>query len=126
MKENIKIYICKHCGNVCELINDSGVNMVCCGEEMNLLDSSLSVGATEKHTPVYNKVEDEIVVSVGEVSHPMEKEHYIMWCALVTDNTMTRVTLYPEQDINIRFKYVPNSTIYAYCNKHGLWKTIVK
>ena len=24
------------------------------------------------------KVEDEIVVSVGEVEHPMEKEHYIM------------------------------------------------
>ena len=51
--------------------------------------------ATEKHVPVYEKVEDEIVVKVGEVEHPMEKEHYIMWIAQVTENRVNKVKLYP-------------------------------
>ena len=53
----------------------------------------------------------------------MEKDHYIMWIAQVSDNTTTRIRLYPEQGTEVRFKYIPKSTVYAYCNKHGLWKT---
>ena len=56
----------------------------------------------------------------------MEKDHYIMWVAQVSDNQTTRVRLYPEQGIAVRFKYIPGATIYAYCNKHGLWKAEVK
>lgn len=78
--------------------------------------------ATEKHIPVYEKVEDEIVVKVGEVEHPMDKEHYIMWVVQATDNSINRITLYPEQSTEVRFKYIPKATLYAYCNKHGLWK----
>ena len=73
-----------------------------------------------------NLVEDEIVVKVGEVEHPMEKEHYIMWIAQVSENRTTRVRLYPEQATETRFPYIPGATLYAYCNKHGLWKTIVE
>ena len=65
------------------------------------------------------KVEDEIFV---KVNHVMEKEHYIEWVALVKDNKEYTVNLYPEQNAECRFKYIPGSTIYAYCNKHGLWK----
>ena len=72
------------------------------------------------------KVEDEIVVSVGEVEHPMEKEHYIMWIAQVSENIITRVKLYPEQATETRFPYISGATLYAYCNKHGLWKTTIK
>ena len=56
----------------------------------------------------------------------MEKDHYIMWIAQVKDNRMTKVDLYPEQSTETRFPYVPGATIYAYCNKHGLWKTEVE
>ena len=52
----------------------------------------------------------------------MEKEHYIEWVTLVKDNQEYTVNLYPEQNAECRFKYIPGSTIYAYCNKHGLWK----
>lgn len=126
MKENVKFYICPICGNQIGLIKDSGVPVVCCGKNMELMKANTSDGAVEKHVPVYEKVEDEIVVRVGEVEHPMQKDHYIMWIALVSDNRSSRVTLYPEQETTTRFKYVPNSTIYAYCNKHGLWKADVK
>ena len=78
---------------------------------------------SEKHKPTYEKVEDEVFV---KVNHVMEKEHYIEWIALVTDNKQCIHKLYPEQNAEVRFKYIPGSTIYAYCNKHGLWKTEVE
>ena len=125
MKEYKGFYICPHCGNVVDLINDSEVKVVCCGEEMKPLVANSVDAAQEKHVPVYEESEDEIVVNVGSVNHPMEKEHYIEWIAMVTDNKMYRTKLYPEQAPSARFKYVSGSTIYAYCNKHGLWMTKV-
>ncbi len=32
-----KVYYCVHCGNVIEKLVDSGVPVVCCGEEMHEL-----------------------------------------------------------------------------------------
>lgn len=126
MKKSVDFYRCPICGNVIELVDGDINHMRCCGQEMELMVANTQDAAVEKHVPVYEKVEDEIVVKVGEVDHPMEKDHYIMWVAQVNDNQVSRVTLYPEQGINVRFKYIPNSTIYAYCNKHGLWKVEVK
>ena len=122
----MKYYICEHCGNIIEFAKDNGVPVMCCGQKMTELVPGTSDGAVEKHVPVYERVEDEIVVRVGETEHPMEKEHYIMWIMQVTETKATRVTLYPEQETTTRFPYIPNSTLYAYCNKHGLWKNIVK
>ena len=126
MKENVRFYKCPICGNVIGLIDGEASHMRCCGTEMELLVANTQDAATEKHVPVYEKVEDEIVVRVGSVEHPMEKEHYIMWIAQVSDNRTTRVRLYPEQGTETRFPYIKGSTIYAYCNLHGLWKTTVE
>ena len=79
--------------------------------------------SVEKHVPVYEKIEDEIFV---RVNHPMEKEHFIEWITLVKENVEYTVKMYPEQNAECRFKYIPGSTIYAYCNKHGLWKKDVE
>lgn len=127
MKEkNTVFYKCPICGNVIGLIDGDINHMMCCGRKMELLVANSEDAAVEKHVPVYERIEDEIVVKVGSIEHPMDKDHYIMWVAQVSDNQTTRVRLYPEQGIEVRFKYIPNSTIYAYCNKHGLWKTEVK
>ena len=126
MKENVRFYKCPICGNVIGLIHGDIEHMTCCGKPMELLEANVTDSATEKHVPVYEKIENEIVVKVGEVAHPMDKDHYIMWVAQVTDNRTTRVRFFPEQDAEAIFPYIPNSTIFAYCNKHGLWKTEVK
>lgn len=126
MEENVKFYKCPICGNVIGLIDGDSKHLRCCGQEMIALTGNENDGATEKHVPVYEKVEDEIVVKVGEIEHPMDKEHYIMWIAQVTDNKTVRVKLYPEQGTETRFEYIHGSTIYAYCNKHGLWKKTVE
>ena len=127
MKErNTVFYKCPICGNVIGLIDGDINHMTCCGRPMERLEANSVDAAFEKHVPVYERVEDEIVVRVGEVEHPMEKEHYIMWIAQVSDNQTTRIRLYPEQAAEVRFKYIPESTLYAYCNKHGLWKKDVE
>lgn len=126
MKDNIKFYKCPICGNVIDLVEGDSSSITCCGKEMVKMVANTTDAAVEKHVPVYERVEDEIVVRVGETEHPMEKEHYIMWIMQVTETKATRVTLYPEQETTTRFPYIPNSTLYAYCNKHGLWKNIVK
>ena len=126
MNENVKFYKCPICGNVIGLIDGNVEHMRCCGQEMELLVANTQDASQEKHVPVYEHVDGEIVVKVGAVDHPMTKEHYIMWIAQVSDNRTTRVRLYPEQGTETRFPYIKGSTIYAYCNLHGLWKTNVE
>lgn len=121
MKENVKYYVCVECGNVFELIEEKCDGISCCGKPVKKLEANTTDASPEKHVPVYKVVEDEIIVSVGSVEHPMEKDHYIMWISQVTDNNNTRIKLFPEQGTQTIFKYIKGSTIYAYCNKHGLW-----
>ena len=77
--------------------------------------NDLRLEETEK--PSIN--DDEILV---KVNHVMEKEHFIEWISLVADNKEYFIKLYPEQNAECRFPYIPGSVLYAYCNKHGLWK----
>lgn len=125
-EENVRFYICPTCGNVIGLIDGDMSHVTCCGKPMELMVANSQDASVEKHVPAYELVEDEIVVRVGEVEHPMEKEHYIMWIAQVTDNRTTRVRLFPEQSTETRFPYIKGSVLYAYCNKHGLWKKVVE
>ena len=53
----------------------------------------------------------------------MEEEKNITGWNAITD---TFLKLYPEQNAECRFKYVPGAKLYAYCNKHGLWVSDVK
>ena len=126
MKEYVKFYKCPICGNIVELIDGDMKHINCCGKEMEEMKANCVDAAVEKHLPIYEKVEDEIVVRVGEIEHPMDKEHYIMWIAQVSENRINKVKLYPEQSTETRLPYIPKATLYAYCNKHGLWKTIMK
>ena len=122
MKENTVFYKCEKCGNVIGLISGKEENIKCCDENMKNIVANSQDGAMEKHVPVYKKDGNEIVVKVGEVEHPMDEDHYIMWIAQVSENRTTRVRLNPGETIEVKFPYIENSILYAYCNKHGLWK----
>ena len=126
MKENIKFYRCPICGNIIWLVEGDIKSISCCGKNMELMDANVVDASVEKHVPVYEKVEDEIVVRVGEIEHPMDKDHYIMWIAQVSKDRVTTVKLYPECSTETRFPYIKGAEIYAYCNKHGLWKSKVE
>ena len=126
MKENLNFYRCPICGNIVELIDGNMDRIICCGKHMIKMIANTTDAVVEKHVPVYERVDNEIVVKVGEVEHPMEEEHYIMWIAQVSKDKVVRVKLHPESKIEVRFPYISDSVLYAYCNKHGLWKKIVE
>lgn len=122
----MKFYVCKICGNVFELIDGDASRTKCCNNTITLLEANTVDASLEKHVPVYEVKDNEIEVKVGSIIHPMEEKHYIMWIALVKNNRIIRVNLKPGDEPIARFKYEKGSTIYAYCNLHGLWKSDVK
>lgn len=125
MKE-IKYFKCPICGNVIEVVNGDVSRVRCCGSELTELVANTVDAAVEKHVPVYEVEGNEIVVKVGEVIHPMEEKHYITFITLVTEDRVIRKDLKPGDEPVVRFPYIPGSTIYEYCNLHGLWKNDVK
>lgn len=125
MKKELLIKKCLKCGALVEVINNcsyENCGIKCCDDSMVVLVPNSVDAAFEKHVPTYERVEDEIFV---RVNHVMEKDHFIEWIAMLTDTGVCRVTLYPEQNAECRFKYIPGAKLYAYCNKHGLWMTEV-
>ena len=119
-----RFYICEHCGNLIEMIHDSGVPMMCCGQKMTKLEPGVIEASHEKHIPVVEIDGNAVKVTVGSVEHPMIEEHHILWIYLQTDKGGHRLCLEVGK--------APTSTVmlgdetpvavYAYCNLHGLWK----
>lgn len=120
-----KFLLCKTCGNLVEILEDAGVDIVCCGLPMEELVANTADAAAEKHIPVISIEENDVTVKVGDVLHPMSEDHYIKWIYLETDKGIHRVNLRPEDEPYTTFALRTDETIkgaYAYCNLHGLWK----
>ena len=121
----MKFYICKHCGNIVTKLTSAGVPLVCCGEEMSLLEAGVTDAAVEKHVPAVTVDGNLVKVSVGSVTHPMTEEHYIQWVYVETENGGQRRAFKPGGTPEATFCVGEDKPIavYAYCNLHGLWKT---
>ena len=78
--------------------------------------------AFEKHIPYVEENGEKVLVKVGEVEHPMQEEHYIMWIAQVTETEVKKVELNPGDKPQAIFDNIEDAEYYAYCNLHGLWK----
>lgn len=124
MVKEAQFFICKHCGNIVTKLQDSGVAVVCCGDEMTYLAPNTVDAATEKHVPVVELEGNRVRVFVGSVEHPMLEEHYIQWIYLLTDKGFHVRQLVPAQKPYAEFE-LPEGEIalvaYEYCNLHGLW-----
>ncbi len=124
MNEN-RFYICEHCGNVVEMVNNVGVPLVCCGQKMTALEAGTVEASHEKHIPVAELNGNTVTVNVGSVEHPMAEEHSILWVELVTDKGVQRKSLEVEKPPVVSFELSNEKPleVYAYCNLHGLWKS---
>ena len=121
---NVKFYICEHCGNIIEKVQDKKVPVVCCGEKMKLLEAGVVEASHEKHIPVVSVEGRDVKVEIGSVAHPMAEEHSILWVYLETDKGGQRKNLSVGSDPVVSFALADEKPIavYAYCNLHGLWK----
>ena len=80
--------------------------------------------AIEKHVPSYEIKGDKLLI---KVNHVMENEHFIEWITVILASGEEFTTYFkPEEEATVCCKYVSGSVIYAYCNKHGLWKKEVE
>ncbi len=124
MKET-RFFICEHCGNIVGLINNAGVPLKCCGQNMTELIPNTVEASTEKHLPVVSVEDDFVKVAIGETLHPMTEEHSIQWVYLQTDKGGQRKNLLPGESPEVTFALYDEKplAVYAYCNLHGLWKT---
>lgn len=127
MKQD-KYFICKLCGNIATKIQDSGVAMVCCGQEMTELTANTVEASAEKHLPVAEVNGSTVTVKVGSVAHPMVAEHWIQWVVLKTNQGVHRKHLDPGMEPTVEFALANGEEaveVLEYCNLHGLWKTIL-
>ena len=121
----MEFYICEHCGNIVEMIHDSGVPIMCCGQKMTRLEPGTTDAAVEKHVPVFKTDGSKVSVQIGEVIHPMVEEHFIQWIAIETKKGTQRKTLKAGDEPKATFALTDDDeliAVYAYCNLHGLWK----
>lgn len=122
-----EFYACHDCKTIIEVIEDSKTPFMCCDSPFEKLDANTSDGASEKHVPQIKQEGNILTVAVGEVYHPMEKEHYIGWVYVVTNDGVYRKKLEegkePKKDF-ILADHEKVVEVYAYCNLHGLWKVV--
>ena len=130
-----KFYVCPVCGNIVASTGEASIS--CHGVELMPLEAEEAEkpgehdgsgkangpdGPDECHAIRVERVEDELFV---QVDHPMTKLHYISFLAAVSPDRAQVVKTYPESSAQARFKIDQVSTIYAFCNKDGLFKTSV-
>lgn len=121
----MKFFICQHCENLISFVQNQGVPVVCCGEEMTELVANTTDAAAEKHVPVIEVNGRFVTVKVSSVTHPMAEKHFIQWIALETKTGSQLKYLHPGDSPEAAFALTEGDeavTAYAYCNLHGLWK----
>ena len=122
----VKFYKCAKCGSVVAKLNAQGCNPSCCGETMQELRVGTVDAALEKHVPVVAEKDGKVYVQIGSVAHPMVEDHWIEWVYLLTDKGGSFHFLKPGDEPQTVFSILEDEVVlevYAYCNKHGLWKT---
>ena len=109
-----KFYVCPLCGNVLTSMGDAVIS--CCGVALPPLEGET---AEHEHGLTLERVEDE---TFATMEHPMTKEHFISFLAFVSDHRVQLVKLYPEGSAAARLQLRGRGWLYAYCNRHGLFK----
>ena len=121
----MKFYKCSVCGQMVAIVKETGVPLICCGKPMEEIIPGTTDAAVEKHVPVYEVKDNTVVVTVGEVEHPMLDVHYIEWVSLQTKFGNQRKALKPGDAPKVCFAICEGDeveAVYAFCNLHSLWK----
>jgi superoxide reductase len=113
-------------GTVVGMIQEGAGTLSCEGIPLKeMVAHGSEAEGNEKHVPLVHEDNGKIYVQVGSVLHPMEKDHYIDWIYLLTDQGAQRKNLHPGQKPEVVFLIADDEVVLAveaHCTKHGLWK----
>ena len=109
-----KFYVCPVCGNVIHALGEGSFS--CCGVHLVPCEAE---EPDDAHAIAVERIEDEWYVTLD---HPMTKDHFISFIAYVTTGGITFAKLYPEQEAAVRFRAGMSGALFAYCNRHGLFR----
>ena len=126
VSEKYEVYKCNVCGNVVVVATVGGGELTCCGEAMEKLEPRQLEEGGVIHIPVIKKEDDKIVVEVGEVSHPMDDDHYIAFIELIVGDKIYIASLNPGDEPKAVFDVcaeVADCKANEYCTKHGFWNS---
>jgi len=120
-----EVYKCELCGNMVEVVHAAGGTLVCCGQNMKLMEENTLEAAVEKHVPIIERIDSGVIVKVGSVEHPMSEDHYIEFIELLVDGVrVCKKFLKPGEKPEATFPVKEGNMIArAYCNLHGFWKS---
>ena len=113
--KKLNFYVCPDCGNLITAATEAGVS--CCGRTL------LPLEPQKPEDPLsVEKIDDSWFVSSP---HPMTKDHYISFVALLTGDTLFFRRLYPEWDLQTRIPAFGHGILLWYCTQHGLFRQII-
>ena len=112
--KRLKFYVCPECGNI--LTASGGGELHCCGRKLEALKAA-PVG--DEHAVKLETVEDEWYITFD---HPMRKDHYFRFAAVVSMDRCLLVRLYPEQGGEFRIPQMRRGTLYLCCSRDGLFE----
>lgn len=110
--------VCPICGNI--LLSTGETSASCCGIPLLPLEAE---EPDDEHRLSITEVEDEYYVTM---EHEMSKKHCISFFAALSDNGVELVKLYPEGPAEAWFKKSRTRFLFAYCNRHGLYRIKIK
>lgn len=113
-----QFYVCPVCGNIITAMADA--NITCCGKKLTALPLQK---ADETQCLDIEKIENEYFVSSN---HPMERQHYISFVALLSADGVILRKLYPQWDLQCRLPFVRRARLVWYCTQHGLFYQEIK
>ena len=133
MSIKLGIYKCNICGNVVQVFEEGAGELVCCGEEMELLNAQYEENEIgEKHVPEIETVHEGCesgmcteAVYVSLPKHPMTAEHYIQFIEVINQNkNEIRLKFFkPEEAARYNITgFCKNQSAIELCNIHGLWR----
>lgn len=111
--KKMAFYVCPNCGNLITAMTDA--NISCCGKKLKPLQPQK---ADESQKLRVEKIEMDYFISSD---HPMTKEHYITFVALLTGDSLMLRKQYPEWGLQVRIPALARGTLLWYCSEHGLF-----
>ena len=105
--KKLKFYVCEKCNNI--IISTSSSSVFCCGRKLNELNIS------DKAIEIKAEVVDfEHFITVN---HPMTKDNYILFIALVKNDTVIIKRLYTEQNPEVTLPLYKGAKLFI-CNSN--------